>query len=58
MSDTYGGAYTPQFTVPNPTANAAAVPDEFVRYADVLSRTFNVKPPVSDGSSTTGEVGL
>lgn len=58
MTDSTDALNVPQFLVPDASVNTAAVPDEFARYADSLSRAFGTNPPASPGSMTTGEVGL
>lgn len=58
MTDAMYGLTVPQFSVPDPNVNTAAVPAEFARYSDVIARSFGQNPPDSAGRNTTGEVGL
>lgn len=58
MTDYAYGLTVPQFTIPDPAVNTAAIPEEFARYSDALSRAFGANPPTSEGRNTTGEVGL
>lgn len=57
MTNTYDGAYTPQFTVPSRDVHTAQVPQEFASFADVIDQTFGRNAPDSTGRNTTGEVG-
>lgn len=58
MTDLQHDLTVPQFSVPDPNANTAAVPEEFAHYSDVIARSFGQNPPDSAGRNTTGEVGL